>query len=106
MTLTFLGAEDSYEYIGRTNLCYRGINEEQRDILNLFFDTDVYEDVLRQSKVSILDEEDCLEVMVYEGVQQFVPVDEFCVGSLTGFIGACYVSNSCIINTPNNGSRW
>ena len=44
--------------------------------------------------MEILDEEDCLRVMVYEGEQQFYPVDEFCVGSLIGFTAACYVSNT------------
>ena len=45
--------------------------------------------------MTILDEEDCLRVMVYEGEQLFDPVDEFCVGSLAGFTTACYVSNYC-----------
>ena len=44
--------------------------------------------------MTILDEEDCLAVMFYDGVQQFDPIDEFCVGSLTGFTGSCYVSDN------------
>ena len=47
--------------------------------------------VLRQSKVTTLDEDDCLRVMVWEGESQFNPTEELCVGSLTGFTGACYV---------------
>ena len=45
-------------------------------------------DILRQLKVTLLDNEDCLDVM---GEYFFKPEEELCVGSLDGLTGACYV---------------